>query len=70
MLRVYGEHYRRTTTLTHMSEEFEEDISCLQGCPELWQERELIILKCLAGGEHFSWMNQEQTIAINWILVK
>jgi len=30
MLRVYGEHYRRTTTVTHMSEEFEEDISWLQ----------------------------------------
>jgi len=70
MLRVYVDHYRRATTATHMSEELEEDISCLQECRELCQESELIILKCLAGGEHFSWMNQEQTIAINWILVK
>lgn len=70
MLRVYIDNYRRATTTTRMSEELEEDISCLQECPELWQESELIILKCLTGCEDLAWMNQEQAIAINRILVK
>jgi hypothetical protein len=47
-----------------------ESIPWPQQWPEESQEGELIILKCLASGEHFSRMDQEQAVAINWILVK
>ena len=70
MLRVYIDNYRRAATTTRMSEELEEDISCLQEWPGLWQKGELVILKGLASGEDFTRMDQEQTIPINGILVK
>ena len=64
------EHYRLAITTSRVGLKFIEDISCLQECSEFWEESELIILKCLAGREDLAWMNQEQAIPINRILVK
>lgn len=70
MLRVYFELYRPAIMTTGLREESGEDFACRQECPELRQASELIVLKCLTGCEDLAWMNQEQAIPINRILVK
>lgn len=70
ILRDSVEHYRVATTTSPIGLKLTEDISCLQKSSEFWEENGLIILKCLAGREDLTWMNQEQAIAINWIFVK
>lgn len=70
MLRIYFELYRPATITSAMGEKSGDDFACEQKRPELRQVSELIVLKCLTGCEDLAWMNQEQAIAINRILVK
>jgi hypothetical protein len=70
MLAIHFEQYRPATITIggrHWKKIFFADKNVRR---YVWQVSELIILKRLTCREDLAWMNQEQAIAINRILVK